>query len=204
MTILLATSRARATPAPVNVSAAGGIEDAYVQVATARSLDISSGITTWSTGKPTTIEERLYDARAALKVAAAQVAMHLSAGQRKRLFAELDGLLDPEEWPVDQAIADQRSFGTYLRMLIHLRPAREPSLGLSQRGNLLAGWISGRDRLSLEFGPRDQVRWVVTVYTDDVRESAAGDTTIGRLPAVLAAYGPERWFDGQKGADQGS
>ncbi|MEJ0069425.1 MAG: hypothetical protein WDO24_12625 [Pseudomonadota bacterium] len=54
-----------------------------------------SVMTTAVAGAVRTTEERLYDNLAALKIATAQVAMHLSREQRTRLFRGIDRLLDP-------------------------------------------------------------------------------------------------------------
>ncbi len=95
------------------------------------------------------------------------------------------------------------SFGVYLRMLIDRHPLREPALGLSVDGYLLAGWIVGRDRLSLEFREADEVRWAVTCYINEDLESAGGFCSLSRLSTVLDAYNPQRWFgDGKEDRDQ--
>ena len=87
-----------------------------------------------------------------------------------------------------------KSFSTFLRTIIHANILRRPSLGLTHDGNLIAAWLAGPDRLTLEFLSNDNVRWVLSCDVDGVRERAAGETPVKRLPEVLAPYSPERWL----------
>jgi hypothetical protein len=147
-----------------------------------------------------TIEELLFDKRAALKLKTAAVAMHLDREWRSSLFRELDGLLDVESWDRDDQLANDSSFFTFLRMIIFVAPARRPGLGLTYSGNMIAAWTAGRNRLTIECLPRDQVRWVLARFVDDECERAAGISPVHRIPEVLAPYTPEIWFS--NGADQ--
>ena len=53
----------------------------------------------------------------------------------------------------------------------------------------------GDDRLTIECRPQDCVRWVLVQNLDGQRESAAGETTVKRLPEVLRPYDPSKlWF----------
>jgi hypothetical protein len=144
-------------------------------------------------GKP--VDEQLYESLAQAKVLTAQVAMHLERSWRSRLFKQLDDLLNPEDWHGGDIPIEAGSFATFLRMIIHVAPKRRPGLGISNEGNLIAAWTSGSDRLTLEFRPHDGVRWMVTCDVDGERERAAGDTSVARLPEVLASYRPDRWFE---------
>lgn len=141
-----------------------------------------------------TAVERLFDARLNAKVSTAQVAMHLDRNWRNKLFASLDDLLDPDDWHEDDELMQSASYATFLRLVLHVRPARSPSLGLSNQGNVLAAWINGEHRLALECLPQDIIRWSLSCRIDDELERAVGETPVRRLRAVLAPYGPERWF----------
>ena len=83
--------------------------------------------------------------------------------------------------------------------MLLIKPDRDPALGVSDDGYLLAAWTAGADRLTLEFLPGDNLRWIVIRYIDEDRETAAGRVTLGRLATVLGPYGPDHWFtnDGQ-------
>jgi len=145
------------------------------------------------------LEVELFDALLKFKVSTSQVAMHLDRGWRSRLFAQLDSLLDKESWePLDRP-PRLESFATFLRMIIFLRPQRRPGLGATSKGELIATWSVGADRLTIECLPQDLVRWTVSVTINDDRERAAGITPVARLKEVLRPYGPARWFsDGDR------
>jgi hypothetical protein len=140
------------------------------------------------------MKERLFDALVAAKVMTSKISMYLDHEQRRALFGELDELLDIDNWHDDDAPLVPASFETYLKFLLFVRPDRKPALGISSDGNLLAAWTDGRNRLSLEMLPEDYIRWVLVNYSNDERESAAGQVQISRLKDRLAPFGVEKWF----------
>lgn len=147
----------------------------------------------------TSMETRLYDAKAICKIKTAELAMYLSDDMRTRFFSQLDNLLDPDNWEEDDDPITIESFTTLLRMILFLHPSRRPGLGATQNGNIIAAWTNEKDRLTVECFPNDKIRWVLSRYIDDARESAAGDTQLIRLPEVLSPYNPERWFSNEAG-----
>jgi hypothetical protein len=91
-------------------------------------------------------------------------------------------------------VTTDASFTTLLRMVLFLG-GRRPGLGVTASGNFIATWTEGNDRLTIECKPQDRVRWVLLQNLDGQSESAAGETTIKRLPEVLRPYDPpKRWF----------
>jgi len=138
--------------------------------------------------------ERLYDSLAEAKQLTAQVAMHLDSDLRRRLFAQLDDLLNLDDWHDDDTPLTGSSFSTFLRMILFVNPDRRPGLGLSNHGNLVAAWTVGGDRLTIECLPKDTVRWSLSCEIDGDRERAAGETQVVRLPDVLNSFKPQRWF----------
>jgi hypothetical protein len=142
----------------------------------------------------TALGEQLYDALARVKVLTSTVAMHLDRAWRFKLFRQLDALHDLAEWEPGDAPVQQSSFAAFLRTMIALQPKRRPGLGLSSSGNLIAAWTEGRDRLTLEFLPTGNVRWLLSYYDDEQVERAAGEAPVRRLTAVLAPYTPAHWF----------
>lgn len=141
------------------------------------------------------LEHRLFDALASAKILTSRVAMHLSNEWRRKIFLHLDSLHSLEDWEEEDLPVDQDSFNSFLRGLIYLAPKKIPGLGLSRDGKIIASWVAGSDRLTLEFGKSDRVRWVLSYTVDDERERAAGDTTATRLSAVLEPYLPDRWLN---------
>lgn len=140
------------------------------------------------------LAEQLYDALASAKTLAAQVSMHIDQDWRSRLFAQLDDLLDVDDWHKDDKPVEVSSFETFLRMIIYQGVKRRPGLGVSHRGNLIAAWTTGTDRLTVEFLPGDMVKWVLSCEIEGELERAAGETPVRRLPQVLGAFQPNRWF----------
>jgi hypothetical protein len=144
--------------------------------------------------RPKTVNEQLFDALAQFKIRTSQVAMHLDREWRSKLFAQFDSLLSVEDWePLDEP-PTIKSFATFLRLVIFLKPERRPGLGATSKGEMIATWSVGSDQLTIECLPQDLVRWNVSVTIGDDRERAAGITPVSRLPAVLAPYVPDRWF----------
>jgi len=140
------------------------------------------------------LEERLFDATASVKILTAQIAMHLDREWRNKLFAQLDSLHDLEEWDPDDEPLQTGSFATFLKAIVQIKPQRRPGLGLSHNGYLVASWMVGKDRLTIEFLKNDRVRWVMARYTGDDVERFAGQTSVSRLIDGLAPYGPGYWF----------
>ena len=140
------------------------------------------------------LEERLFDATASVKILTAQVAMHLDREWRNKLFAQLDSLHDLEEWDPDDEPIQTGSFATFLKAMVQIKPQRRPGLGLSHNGYLVAVWTVGKDRLTIEFLQNDRVRWVLARYTGDDVERFAGQTSVSRLIDGLAPYNPDAWF----------
>ena len=141
-----------------------------------------------------TPESQVYDRLVALKVATSEIAMHLEGAWRAGLFRQLDNLIDVEEWDFSDTLPTDLSYRTFLRMIVFLGNVKRPALGATSDGNILAGWKSGRDVLTVECQPHDDVRYVLSKSTNEIFETAAGRTTTTRLPDVLSAYRPEIWF----------
>jgi hypothetical protein len=147
--------------------------------------------TTEAEGQP--LELRVFNALVEAKVLTSHVAMHLEPQFRESLFRQLDSLHDTDEWEDGDQPINRSSFATFLKAILTIKPERRPGLGLSHAGNLIAAWTTGRDRLTIEFLPNDQIRWVLSLHYDDpVR--IAGQMAVSRLVEGLAPYEPARWF----------
>jgi hypothetical protein len=142
------------------------------------------------------LEEKLFNSKAAFKITTNLVAMHLDKGWRDKLFSQVDALLNADDWQFDDEPIQPSSSLTFIRMLIFLR-ARRPGLGATSDGNIVASWTTGRDRLTIVCQPNDSVRWVLLISNDKQPETAAGQTVISRIPAVLQPYNPHRWFSNE-------
>ena len=142
-----------------------------------------------------TLEERLFDATANVKILTSQVAMHLDQELRKRIFSQLDAIHNVEDWDPDDEPIRKGSFATFLKALVEIKPVRRPSLGLSHSGHLIAAWVVEQDRLTIEFLNDDRVRWVLARAIDDDVERFAGHTNVARLLDGLKPYQPAHWFN---------
>jgi hypothetical protein len=150
---------------------------------------------------PVSIAEKLFDSRAQFKVLTSQIAMHIDAAWRAQLFRQLDSLLDSEEWPGDEVPPTIGSYRTLIRLLLLLKPSIKPGFGASHDGHIIAAWTTGRNVLTVECFPRDQIQWSLVRIREsgEQPERAVGKNKIERLSEILAPYRPEIWFgDGEK------
>jgi hypothetical protein len=136
----------------------------------------------------------LFDRLVSLKVTFAEIAMHVDRDWRSGIFSQLDKLLDVDNWDPDDTLPTDQSFRTFLRLILYVGPMKRPSLGASPGGNIIAGWLDGKSRLQIECAPFDKVTWILAKWQGEVRESAAGETMVRRLPEVLRPYEPKTWF----------
>lgn len=144
--------------------------------------------------KARSLDEALFDARAAAKELTSIVAMHLDPEWRKRLFAQLDSLHDPMEWEKGDIPLQRSSFNTFLRTICFVQPKCRPGLGLSAAGHLIAVWLAGCNRLTIEFLPSDGVKIVLSNNLGNYVERAAISTKAELLLSKLAPYQPDQWF----------
>jgi hypothetical protein len=140
--------------------------------------------------------EKLFNKRVDLKIATNYVASHLSTVARSKLFQQLDLMLEDGEWDKNDPLPQVESYKSFLKAFLFIGTSKLPGLGISNIGNIISAWTNGRDRLTIEYLPTNQVKWVLSRY-DEIgeRESAAGQIDIRRIKAALAPYHPERWFN---------
>lgn len=140
------------------------------------------------------IEEKLFDATASVKMISSKVAMHLDRNRRNKLFSQIDSLHDIEEWDEEDMPIKDSSFETFLKAILLISPKQHPGLGLSHKGNLIATWGNSQDRLITEYLPKGLVRFVLSRNIDGETERSTGETSISRLYECLAPYQPDHWF----------
>jgi hypothetical protein len=146
---------------------------------------------------PCALDEQLYDARATFKILTNSVAMHFDQQWHRRFFAQLDAVMDVEEWDRDDKIITEPAFRTLLRVLLMLRGKRRPGLAVGPAGSIIATWTAGANRLTLECHPADAVRWIVTQIIDGETDTGAGQTTLVHLFERLASFNPDQWFENE-------
>ena len=140
------------------------------------------------------IEEKLFDATAVVKVMTSQVAMYLDSQWRSKLFNQIDLLHDVDEWAQGDEPLQRESFATFLKAICELKPKKRHGLGLTSSGQLIAAWTAGSSRLTIEFLGNNRVKWVISRMIDDEIEHYVGDTTVNRLAAGLGPHHTEEWF----------
>ncbi len=141
------------------------------------------------------LEEKLYNSRAAFKIYASGVSMHLGREWLEKLFKQIDSTLDVEEWDPRDPPPQIKTAKTFIRMLLILKVSRKPGMGVSNAGNFVAAWSADENRLTVECFADDRVRWVLSRKDGDNVERAAGEGKIDRLKDFLAPYRPEIWFE---------
>ena len=140
------------------------------------------------------LEEKLFDATAGVKVMTSQVAMYLDSQWRSKLFNQIDLLHDVDEWEHGDEPLQRESFATFLKAICELKPKKRPGLGLTSSGQLIAAWTAGSSRLTIEFLGNSRVKWVISRMIDDEIEHYVGDTTVNRLAVGLEPHHTEEWF----------
>lgn len=134
------------------------------------------------------IEETLFDACADVKIATSQVSMHLNRAAIKKIFNQIDLMHDVSEWSIDDQVINVNSYRSFLKWFLFVNPTKGPGLGLSHQGNLVAAWMNKLGRLIVEFHPNEQAKWMIKSEINGQIETGSGQSSILRLPEVLAPY----------------
>jgi hypothetical protein len=123
-------------------------------------------------------EERVFNSLVSLKVAVSQYAMHLSTDERQRLFAELDSVINTDDWHEEDKLPAIESFRDFLKWMIYSKYNKWISIGVSDDGLLQVAWKTERVLLTALFVGKEAVRW--TAQTT----SAKGEKgqLVGRAP----------------------
>lgn len=140
------------------------------------------------------LNERLYEATASIKILIAKLSMHMEPEWRSNLFHQIDFMHTPQDWQEEDAPANTESFANFLKALLDIKPPRLPGLGLTYDGNIIAAWTTGKDRLTLEFLPNGLVQWVMSMYAEDEVERLGGKVTVAKLRERLSNNDLQRWF----------
>lgn len=146
--------------------------------------------------KRITLDEQLFDARAAVKILLSGVSMHFSKALREKLFRQIDLLHDPDDWEEGDDPIQLQSFNTFLRWFFLNEPQQLPNFGLSAAGHFIASWLTNhnKDRLILEFLSNDRIKWFVTKYYNEDGDHSSGSTKLSRIVAILAPHHIDDWF----------
>ncbi len=111
-----------------------------------------------------TLDERLFDQKANLKIQLSQLAMRLSPRMRSAIFDQLDVILDRDSWQDNSALIQPDTFMTFLRFIVFAFALPAASLGVGPTGHLLAAWSTGTPRITAEFLSNDKAAAVVVKH----------------------------------------
>jgi hypothetical protein len=143
------------------------------------------------------LDNDLFEASATAKIMTSRVSMYLREGWREKLFYQLDLLLDPQEWDPQDIPLKAQSFDTFLKAICDINPTKKPGMGISNTGNLVAGWRggeNGEDRVSLEFEPNDRVILIGSRVIDGQIESFSARTVVRNLKKTLVNMNCTQWL----------
>jgi hypothetical protein len=147
-------------------------------------------------------ELSLFQALVDAKILTSKVAMVIDNGWRNSFFVKLDKMHDLESWDVDDKPLAKDSVYTFLRAYLTWKPRRNPALGLSVRGNLLAAWRDERARFTVEMLPADKVSYVLVAPNSDLEgngesfdDKSSGTTKISSMQRILNPYPLASWFE---------
>jgi hypothetical protein len=142
--------------------------------------------------------ESIFNSLVSLKVAVSKYAMHLSSAERKRIFEQLDSVINVDDWHDGDDLPKPNSFEEFLKWMIYSKYFKWTSIGVSQEGNIMVAWRTRRVLLTANFAGADNVRWTAQIHSD------VGETghTVGKCPlrlfaeqAIFYLHGPERHED---------
>lgn len=129
-----------------------------------------------------------------LKILASQYAIHLTDERRKKLFNEIDRLINPASWYDDDILLTNGSLRAFLRWTLYSNWLPWTALGVSHSGNLLVSWRRGDDRVTAEVFPEDSIRWTAAVFQEGDQETAVGICVLKRFPAAIQSHLTKAWM----------
>jgi hypothetical protein len=119
-------------------------------------------------------ERQLPAASMDLKQATALYGMYLSFADRDRLFGELDFLLDPDGWELDDALPGRSSYLNFLKWSVETRNTEWTSLSLDGDGHIVVVFQRAKNQFTAAFLTDGKVHWTSRVATEDGLDVAAG------------------------------
>jgi hypothetical protein len=148
-------------------------------------IDPKKSNTVWrSIPEATSFEEQIFNALVSLKVAVSEYAMHLSDTERRRIFTELDSIINTEDWHEEDTLPKIEAFRDFLKWMIYSKYNKWISIGVSDEGHTQVAWKTNTVLLTAKFSGlngQEAVRWTVQIASDK------GETgyTVGKCPLRL-------------------
>jgi hypothetical protein len=145
---------------------------------------------------PSSLEEKLFDNAAQLKIALSQIVMHLAPEWRAVIFRQLDTLLDLNNWQDDSALIQKSTFMTFLRFIVFAAPTRLPSLGVGSTGHILAAWNNSNQHIAVEFLPADKAAAAFVKQGERSKEAVTWRGHVADLKPFIEDNGMIEWIQG--------
>lgn len=117
-------------------------------------------------------EQKIFDALVNLKVAVATYAMHLSSGERSRIFARLDDVINIDDWHEEDPLPVVESFKTFLKWLVYSGSFDWSSIGVSHDGSILVAWSRPNIAVTANFSATGRVTWTARMEPADEGEDS--------------------------------
>lgn len=155
---------------------------------------VTSDISQYLENNESTLQEKVFDSLAKVKILTSQVSMHISQEKREKLFRQFDFILDSEDWDEEDRLVNVESYQVFLSWFVNSSPNVNPGIGLNDNGNIIASWQVDKSRLILEFFPGKSVKWIISNYINEELERAAGVSNMLRLLDVLSGFNIKRFL----------
>lgn len=132
----------------------------------------------------TSFEEQIFNSLVSLKVSVSQYAMHLTTEERHRIFAELDSLINVDDWHEGDTLPNIIAFRDFLKWMIYSKYFKWISLGVSDEGGMTVAWKTKRVLLTAKFSGlagQDGVKWTAQILSEKGETGYA----VGKCPLRL-------------------
>lgn len=142
------------------------------------------------------IDEIIFDERAKLKIATAKKALaYLDKKFKDALFAQIDLVLNEEDWEVSDPVVDVKSFETLLKFVLNHRPAEAPSINISNSGNIIATWINDNSKVRMECFPSEHINFFSVSFLEGEKDIMIFESiTISRLIEKIKSNRELNWI----------
>lgn len=94
------------------------------------------------------------------------------------MSAALDVLLDKENWYEEDELPREASFVNFLKWMLFSKNFDWETIGISDAGTILVGWLTERIQLTANFYEEDLVAWTSQIRSHTGVEYAAGTSSL--------------------------
>lgn len=136
-----------------------------------------------------TFEQKITDALVGLKAATSAYAMHITSDAMENIFAQLEDVINLDDWHEEDEFPRLQSFKDLLAWSIYAGVQQWDSLGVDDDGDVLVAWYSEQITLTANFDGHRLVRWTSRYQDgDDVVAHASGDCSLRQFAKQARFY----------------